>query len=315
MKSVNYWIRNLFGFDQRQTKGFRTVTLLMLLVLTLPFFYSFLLPLPASSNAADTRKLDSLMAQLEKPVSIAGTNPLPSAPKEKVLFDFNPNEIDAAQWQSFGLPKYIAERIIKYRDKGGKFKVKKDVLKIYGFPPSLYERLYAHILLPDTLIYEREYKKAVEKPVLAEKSKPAPFTKKEEKILAFNINIADTAQLSQIRGIGPALSKRIIKYRDLLGGFINTAQIGEVYGLDTTVVKELLKYGYLEDNSPIRKLNVNTATVQELDAHPYITPKIAQVIVAYRQQHGNYRSAESLYNIRILDKPTLNKLLPYLSFE
>ncbi|QHT66889.1 helix-hairpin-helix domain-containing protein [Rhodocytophaga rosea] len=316
MKKVNYWIRNVFGFDQRQTKGFRTITLLMLLLLALPFLYSLFLSQPASGITRDKVMLDSVMALLEKqsvsPVAV--NTPIPPISKGVLLFDFNPNEIDATQWQSLGLPKYIAERIIKYRDKGGKFKTKKDVLKIYGFPPALYEQLYSHILLPDTLVYERKYEKE-EKPVLAEKSKPAPFTKKEEKILSFNINKADTAELSQVRGIGPALSKRIIKYRDLLGGFINTAQIGEVYGLDSTVVKELLKYGYLEDNIPFRKLNVNTATVQELDAHPYITPKIAQIIVAYRQQHGKFASSENLYNIRVLDKTTLNKLLPYLSFE
>jgi competence ComEA-like helix-hairpin-helix protein len=60
---------------------------------------------------------------------------------------------------------------------------------------------------------------------------------------------------------------------------------------------------------------VNTASVQELDAHPYISPKIANIIVSYRQQHGKYTSIENLYNIRVLDKATLEKLTPYLSFE
>jgi competence ComEA-like helix-hairpin-helix protein len=315
IKRINYWIRNVFGFDQKQTRGFRMITLLMLLVITLPFLYSFLLAPAASRNSADQRKLDSLMVMLDKQAiaPISGNKPDPVVPKEKIVFDFNPNEIDAAQWQSLGLPKYIAERILKYREKGGKFKVKKDVLKIYGFPPALYEQLYAHILLPDTLVYERKYGR---NKMATEEGTPSLFPKKEEKkISSFNINTADTTQFIQVKGIGPALSKRIIKYRDLLGGFVSTAQIREVYGLDSTVIEELLKYGYLEENTPLRKLNVNTATVQELDSHPYITPKIAQVIIAYRQQHGKYSSAESLYNIRVLDKTTLTKLLPYLSFE
>jgi competence protein ComEA len=65
----------------------------------------------------------------------------------------------------------------------------------------------------------------------------------------------------------------------------------------------------------IKKLPVNTATVQELDAHPYITPKVANIMVDYRNQHGRYTSLASLYQIRALDKATLDKLAPYLSFE
>lgn len=314
MKRINYWIRNLFGFDQRQTKGFRIVTLLMVLLLALPFFYALFLPQPASSTATDKIKLDSIMALLDKQASLplAGKTPVPATPESRVLYKFDPNQIDVAQWQSLGLPKYIAERIIKYRSKGGRFKVKKDVLKIYGFPPALYERLYSYILLPDTITYDKKYEA---NKAIVEKRTPDLFVKKEEKIAAFNINLADTTQLMQIKGIGPGLSKRIIKYRDLLGGFINKEQIQEVYGLDSMVVNELLKYGYLEENKVFRKININTADIQELDAHPYITPKLARVIVAYRQQHGRYTSAENLYNIRVLDKATLNKLLPYLSFE
>jgi competence ComEA-like helix-hairpin-helix protein len=249
-----------------------------------------------------------------KPASVESKNkPSPPIVDNKLLFDFNPNLIDETQWESLGLPKYMADRIIKYKQKGGKFKIKRDLLKIYGFPPALYEQLYAHILLPDTIAFNRKFERNEKQ---TEKKEFKPFTaKKENTIAAFNLNRADTTQFKQLKGIGSALSKRIVKYRDLLGGFISKEQIREVYGLDSTVIHELFQFGYLEENAPFRKLNVNTASVQELDAHPYISPKIANIIVTYRQQHGKYTSIENLYNIRVLDKATLEKLTPYLSFE
>jgi competence ComEA-like helix-hairpin-helix protein len=315
MKKLKHYLRNYFSFTQKETNGFIALSVLILLAWLLPFLYSLLLPEIPDNSAADAAILQHLVASMEnKPASVESKNkPSPPIVDNKLLFDFNPNLIDETQWESLGLPKYMADRIIKYRQKGGKFKIKRDLLKIYGFPPALYEQLYAHILLPDTIAFNRKFERNEKQ---TEKKEFKPFTaKKENTIAVFNLNRADTTQFKQLKGIGSALSKRIVKYRDLLGGFISKEQIREVYGLDSTVIHELFQFGYLEENAPFRKLNVNTASVQELDAHPYISPKIANIIVSYRQQHGKYTSIENLYNIRVLDKATLEKLTPYLSFE
>lgn len=318
MQKLRFWIRNTFGFSQRETSGFIVVILLLLLLLIFPFAYERLLPPTVSTYTTDKATLDSLVALLEAQA------PPERKPYQKrnakavtvSLFDFDPNQIDAAQWQSLGLPKYLAERIIKYRSKGGKFRVKKDLQKIYGFPEKLYAQLYPHILLPDAMnrTYPATYPPKEKSFVRETAFKPYP-KKEAATISRFNLNAADTVQLKQIKGIGSGFSKRIIKYRDLLGGFVSAEQVREVYGLDSTVADELLTYAFVEGNQPFNKLRINVATAEELDAHPYISPKLAKVMVAYRQQHGKYGSLADLYNIRILDKATLTKLTPYLSFE
>jgi len=128
----------------------------------------------------------------------------------------------------------------------------------------------------------------------------------------FDINTADTSQLIALKGIGATLAARIVKYRDGLGGFITPEQFRDVYGLDSVALAELEKFGQIR--SAPRKIPVNTASAEELDRHPFLSRRQAQIIVSYREQHGAYTSAESLKPIRILDAKTIEKIAPYLEF-
>jgi len=322
MKRLRYRLRRLLGYSHTETNGFLVLCLLIVLLLLVPAFYPLLFPPRPFDHAADHRRLDSLVADLERrqpapqPGYPAGSASRPR--REVALFDFDPNGIDAATWQSLGLPKYLAERIIKYRGKGGKFRVKGDVQKIYGFPEDLYAQLHRHILLPDSLqrrAPDRSYPKKEYAFTRYDNSEKKSFAQKPFEAQPFDINQADTVQLASVRGIGPSLSRRIAKYRDLLGGFSGKHQLYEVYGLDSAVVEALLRKGFLGEATGIRKLRINQATEKELDAHPYISPRLAKIIVAYRVQHGNFGAAEDLAPIKILDEATLRKLAPYLSFE
>ena len=135
------------------------------------------------------------------------------------------------------------------------------------------------------------------------------FTPKANKVISkFDINIADTTQLMQIKGIGPAYAKRIIKYRDLLGGFYSIDQISETYGLNPEIIPELKKYGIIGN---YKKININDLGKTK---HPYLKYNEIKVINAYKKQHGPFKSKEDLRNIKILDDATIAKLEPYLSF-
>ena len=131
-------------------------------------------------------------------------------------------------------------------------------------------------------------------------------------MVSFDINLADTAKLKQIRGVGNVLSARIIKYRNKIGGFVSTKQVSEVYGLKPEVLQRLEESTFVTNGYVPSKINVNEAGEKLLASHPYISYKLASAIVAYRMQHGVFKSLDELQKIHILDGETLNKIAPYL---
>lgn len=227
-------------------------------------------------------------------------------------FSFDPNTATVSQLEELGLPKFIAERIDKYRSKGGKFRKKEDLAKIYGLYPETYEKLEPYITLPsaDEESTHTPQSEIIAQPIATEKP-VAANPKKAETLAKFDLNTADTTQLKLIRGIGSGYAKRIIKFRDILGGFANAEQIRETYGLPTETADELLKYGYVSGN--IKKLKINQVAISDL-RHPYLKFAQARAIIAYREQHGNYKSINDLKQIKIIDEATIQKLEPYLEF-
>ena len=222
-------------------------------------------------------------------------------------FKFDPNIASEDQLTRLGFPKYLSKTMIKYRSKGGKFKYKEDLLKIYSMKPDLYTAVEDLVLLPSKM--DKKVADFEEQSVFTEPLKTPAFAKKEFNTTKFDINMADTSQLMQIRGIGKVFANRIIKYRDILGGFYSIDQVGETYGIDPNILPELKKNAIL--GSQIKKIKIN-----ELDnfRHPYLKFNQVKVIVAYRKQHGNFKNAKDLKEIKILDDATISKIEPYLEF-
>ncbi|NQZ75407.1 MAG: helix-hairpin-helix domain-containing protein [Ekhidna sp.] len=125
-----------------------------------------------------------------------------------------------------------------------------------------------------------------------------------------DLNVATAEDLQRVRGIGPAFSERIIKYRTLLGGFADTTQLHEVYGLQPEVIAALTTQ--FELLSPVQRINLNADSLKHLAKHPYISYDLARIILNYRLQHGDFTTAEDLKNIKIIDKDSFNRLRPYL---
>ncbi|MFD2246088.1 ComEA family DNA-binding protein [Pontibacter ruber] len=314
MKRIRLWIRRYFGFSQREVNGFLWLISIMVLLTAAPFLFDlFYKPTnPDAGTAADKQLLDSLVAQLEarQPEERGGRYKVPTV----ALRPFNPNQLTAEQWQAFGLPRYLAQRILNYRSKVGDFTYKAELGKIYGLPDSVFQRLYPYIELP----VERPDKYGRSKSIAGTSSKPYSNPNwssrpREKFILApFNINTADTTQLKQIRGIGSKLSARIVKYRNSLGGFHSMAQVGEVYGLQPEVVDSLHKYTFVPKTNTLQQLSINTATADQLRAHPYISSNVARAIVAYREQHGPYQHLEEVRKVKLVTQELFEKIRPYL---
>lgn len=226
-------------------------------------------------------------------------------------FKFDPNTVSAGELQNLGFKKYIAARIIKYRSSGGKFRYKEDLSKIYGIDTVLVKSLWNEISLPEKVgrVWEMrdekmERKEGVRQSGLNHMNVPC-------KPVLIDLNTADTTTLILLPGIGSKLAKRIVDFRERLGGFYSLEQLKEVYGLRPETI-EVITPRLVPDLSPVRIFDVNKATFEELVKHPYVSRNLASAILNYRHQHGNYKSLEDLRKIAILDDVTFKKLINYI---
>lgn len=305
MKKFRLYIRQYFDFSQRETNGFLLLSLLIFLLILAPFLLQNFYPNKSSSDKIDAQKLDSLLTKIEIDSSFENTSiDFQKFEQNKIeisLFEFDPNKISAEEFQKLGVKKYIAERIIKFRQKGGMFKTKTDLKRIYGFDSVLFNKLYSYILLPEKIVFTKQE--------IPKETKSIP------KIYTFDINLADSAQLEKVYGIGAKLAARILKYRTKLGGFVSKNQLKEVYGLDTLVLAELDKKTFIALDFMPTKIKINLVTMEELKSHPYIGFKFAKVILAYKNTHGKILDEADLSKIKILSKEEIEKMVQYIDFQ
>ncbi len=219
------------------------------------------------------------------------------------LFPFDPNTVSRAEILRLGLSPALADRLLRYREKGGVFRQKSDLQKLYGLSRAEYERLEPYIAIAPPEI-------AATLP--AAYSGGATSAQARTALTPIDINAADADTWMRLPGIGAARAKNILRYRDLLGGFCTVEQVGETFGLPDSVFQQIRSWLRLE--APIyRKINLNTASEAELAKHPYISYRQARLIVAYREQHGPYGSAQDIRRIAAFDDSSwLARIMPYL---
>ncbi|MES2418472.1 MAG: helix-hairpin-helix domain-containing protein [Bacteroidota bacterium] len=294
MLSFKNWLNNYFGVTKREYNGLLALILLIVLTSVSPYLYTSFFVKDETLSIADQVAIQQLrlINNEEHPIATK------FAAKSR-LFKFDPNLITVDQWRQLGLSSKQAQAIINYLNKGGKFRQVADLKKMYTISPKMFERLQSFIQIATR---ESEIK-----PVIATKTEA-----KKESIIV-EINRADTLSLDKIKGIGPAFARRIVKYRERLGGFYQKKQLMEVYGLDSLKYEEIETQLWI-DASAIRKININTADFETLKNHPYLKYKQINAIIQYRKQHGNYKDAADLKKVLILTPETIELIAPYLIF-
>ena len=164
--------------------------------------------------------------------------------------------------------------------------------------PAKIERKY----IPKKVVKNSKFKKREEKPPSKSQAILKPAIK--------DINQATEEDLQRVRGIGKVYSKRIIKYRELLGGFSDLSQVAEVYGLNDELVHKI--DSLFDVQSEPTPFAINTDSVKTLARHPYISYDLAWIIVNYRNKNGDIKSFDDLANIKAINDSLLNKLKPYI---
>jgi len=296
------YIHKYFGFNKRERNG---LILLSALVLIL-FSVRMILPYFVKQQEVLITKVDPIAKQ-EQAITIQNNSinaTLDKTKKDTIinepnqLFTFDPNTVSVEDAVKIGIPKKTAQILEKFRSKGGKFKTKEDLKKLYGISEKLYAKLEDYILIEEK-----------------EKEKIAKATPKFEKpsYIQIDINTADSIQFLSLPMIGPAMTKRILKYRNALGGFYSIEQLHEVYGMQDSVFT-LIQARLIISSTEVKKINVNSASYEEMKKHPYLNHVMASTIIAYRQKHRAYKTKNDLKNVGTLNDELLAKLGNYISF-
>ena len=206
------------------------------------------------------------------------------------MFRFDPNNTTVEEWLKLGFKKWQISVVNSYLEKAMKFKNKEHFLSLKIFSKSERIRLDEYVyILQDTI----------------------DINMIEENV-QINLNSCVSDELRTIKGIGFSYSNRIVKYRNTLGGFYNTTQLIEVYGLDSSFCDSILQFLYI-DTSLLRKININKCPAQVLYNHPYINWNVANAIVNYRDQHGEYKTVLEIQKTDLVNPDLYRKIAPYFS--
>ncbi|MDI9365791.1 MAG: helix-hairpin-helix domain-containing protein [Flavobacterium sp.] len=299
-------LKDYFSFSKKETTAAIILLIIVGSFIALPYVYKK----KGKPPVIDKQLQEAVLAiqpnaTIKDSANIDFTNHYQPAPTEVetkyTLFQFDPNTLDAAGWKRLGLRDKTINTLLNYRNKGGKFRKPEDIRKIWGLRPQEADRIipYARIDAPQNNYANPEYSSA------------APT---EKTIAVVDINTAQPQQLKNIPGIENGLQYRIVKFREKLGGFISLEQVKETYGLTDSAFAAMQPYIKFVP-AAVAKININTASDFELNAHPYISYTVAKAIVLYRTQHGNYQSVADIKKIAFIKEDLFQKIAPYLTVE
>lgn len=227
---------------------------------------------------------------------------------ELTPFPFDPNHADSATLCRLGLKPWQVSNMLKYRRKGGRWRSADDLQRLYGLSKSQFEQLrpYVHIAEADKRkVYERaEWQSNYE-------HEPRPKTEKLAEGVTLPANTADTTALKHIPGIGSYYARKIVDYRERLGGFVSTSQIGEIEDLPAGITRWFV----LDKADKPRQLRINHATFKQLVRHPYLSYEQTKIIVTHIRQYGAIRSWRDLQLYKEFTQNDFKRLAPYISFK
>lgn len=293
-----YLIKKYFNLSRRELNGVNVLLIITLGVWCMPFLYDI-------TDVSESEYYEEIIQKNDvyKDKDVAA----PVA-----YFDFDPNKLNIDEWKKLGLLPPQIKAITNYRAKGGVFYKKEDLKKIYTLSEADYQKLEPHIHIATksfgksaVILQDSTHSQKYE-------GKAAVNSLKKPPVL--NLNLVDTIDLMQLPGIGPVYAKRILKYRNLLGGYCKLEQLQEVYGMDSLRFETIKPFLRIDGND-IKQILINKIDYQDLRRHPYINANYAKVIVQYRGQHGVFKNIEDLANIVLFDKDYLRKIEPYLNFS
>lgn len=324
-------LQDYFYYTRLERNAGIVLCLLCALFFSLPFFYHWLRPPAAKTDFSQAQAAAATLVPAENPekqqdhyLAKRGNESTGQYQAAAIKpFPFDPNTASKDDLIRLGLPARTAQTILNYREKGGHFYKKEDLKRLYTLRAEDYERLEPFVQIPPSAGGEkREY--------FSKNNDNQGFTttnndggqapaaqnfKKKPMDAVVDINAATIEEWQQLRGVGPGWAKRIVNFREKLGGFTTVAQVGETRGLPDSVFKKILLNIRL-DTPIFRKIKLNTATLDELKSHPYLSSFQATVLFNYRLQHGRFTDFDGVKKVKAgFSETEWQRLEAYLDYD
>ncbi len=283
-------------YSKSTTRGILLLAGVLIVVFVLPDLWAYFQPEKPIKITAWNDQLEQDLDRLEKN---AGENQRYRNRREKYSrppAKFDPNVYTIEQWMDLGLSEKQAAVILKFTRYG--IRSNEDLKRIFVID----EKLFA--LIKDSTVYSDV------------KREDHPKASKEfemPKITLVDINTASIEELQQVKGVGPFFAKQIVKYRDALGGFHDERQLLQVWKVDEEKFASWKPYIYT--SGEIKKLSLNKATLEELEAHPLISWNLANSIVKLRLQNGPFKRVEDVKRSALMNEQLFEELKWYLSVQ
>ncbi|SEV98688.1 ComEA family DNA-binding protein [Chitinophaga arvensicola] len=339
------FIREYLRFSRKERQGIVLLVLAMLLTSYFPDLLFYFQRRPVAGSDDLQAAVQAFEAQLVvKTIDSAEDKP----PGKAALFYFDPNTLSIEGWQQLGVSERTAGTIGKYIAKGGRFRTAADLAKIYSLPPVLCAQLMPYVRIAATGFSGRDdphhrHADPDQRGDFAERqswrgraygdhqrggryeadsfqknhyfrdSSFARYRKKAQPV-AIDINAADSAGWQSLPGIGPGFARRIMAFRDRLGGFYAVEQVAECYGLPDSVFQKIQPFLQI-GNSSLKKLDLNSSDEKSLADHPYIRYKLARLIVQYRSSHAGFKAVQDLRQLPLVDEIIYRKIEHYIEIK
>ncbi len=292
--------KDYLHFNRREQNGILVLAVLILIGIGAYAFMPNMVEFKKHDFTAQIAQVDSFYEALKQD-SIKKAKAAEILPPQKFRVD-----TVSPQWLTkHSMPHSIAKSLTHYRDKGGKITTAEKFRSIYGMNDSILKAWESFI------VYQVAQVSSVS---FAQTSNKTEAFKQKEPEFKIEINSADTAELVVIRGIGPSFAERIVKYRNVLGGYHNINQVAEVYGMDSSRFVMISPYLTIKPVE-LRKLKINQASLKQMKYHPYLDFYQAKAIYEYRKAGNQIKSWENLISIENLDTAGSRYLPPYLDYS
>ena len=284
-----------FVFNSQQRNGILFLILLIIGLLGVFYFVDFseedVLDVSSPEIISIQKELDSL-----RQVEIASRKPK--------IYPFNPNFITDFKGYTLGMSPEEIDRLHNHRNQDKWVNSIKDFQKVTKVSDSLLKVISPYFKFPEW----------VTNPKSKQKNNYKGFKEKSfsEKI---DLNKATQEQLQKVSGIGPALSKRIIAYREKLDGFTADSQLNDVYGLEYQVVQRTLNEFTVKTPKEIIKMNLNTISASDVATIPGISFDLAKRIWEYRILRERVDDFSELEKIEGMTQRKLMGIQLYLTLE